>query len=238
MAVDHVTIATGIPVASERASFARFRVLEGSSELLLSQFRLHAKRVRALAAAYRRETRRLQAGVSPELARIDVSLDRIAQLTTVALGATDTAFVRTFSSISAMDYYFETTDVEHPEFTPAQRIAAQSKDLLDFLRGKHAEASEALRAVVQELVVNANNLAIVVGQPGAQPLEHFRVIIRQMRTQSGTTYDLGGRLDVFVQNLGATLQELAPTDSFRNTVLASLRSLGAQQAVPGGEGAM
>ena len=237
MAIQIATSPASTPVLDRGSDLVRFWFLEGSSDLLLGQLRLHAKRVRALAATYRRETRRLAAGVSPELSRIDVSFDNVAQETTVALRAIDSAFVTTFTGVSAMEHYATTVDAERPHLTTEQRIAGQARDLLENLRRRHAQASSALRVVVVQLVVNANHLAIAVGQPGALSLEQFRVIIRLMRGLSQTTDELGGRLDVFVQNLSAALQELAPGESSRESVLASLRATGTGPTVPREQGA-
>jgi hypothetical protein len=237
MATQSATLPAPSSIDAPNLNQVRFRFLEGSSELLLGQLRLHAKRIRALAASFRREIRRIETGVGPEMDRIDSSLDRVSQQTTVALRAIDSAFVAVFAGVAALESYLTSRDVEHPDLTPGQRISGHATDLLGSLRGQHAEAGAALRIVVEQLIVNANNLAIVVGQPGTQSLDHLRVVIRQMRTLSGRTYDLGGRLDVFVQNLSAALQELAPADSLRDSVLASLRAMQASAAGAATEGA-
>ncbi|HVC81289.1 MAG TPA: hypothetical protein VNL35_12415 [Chloroflexota bacterium] len=217
-------------------SFARVRLLEGSAELLLGQLRLHAKRVRALAAAFRRETRRLGTEVSADLGRIDHNLDRIATQSTVALSAIDLAFAGTFSGTGILDRRAANIDLEHPERSAAQRVAEHAETLLEGLRDRHAEARAALHFMIEQLVVCANNLAIVVGRPGEQSLEQLRIIIRQMRKLSQITAEISARLDVFVQNQSAALQELVPTSSARESVLASLRAQGAQIMVSAGEG--
>jgi hypothetical protein len=71
-------------------------------------------------------------------------------------------------------------------------------------------AHDALAHVGEQLIVSANNLAIIVGQPHAQALDQLRVIIRQMRTLHAITTDLSSRLDVYAQNQSAALQELVP----------------------------
>lgn len=216
-------------------NLARVRLLEGSAELLLGQLRLHAKRVRALAAAFRREARRLTTEVSADLGRIDQILDRVAGESTSALTAVDSAFVTTFSGIAALEHMLETVDLEFPDRAPAQRVAIEAQRLLGDLRARHAVGHEALRLIVEQLIVSANNLAIAVGQPGAQPLEQLRTIIRQLRTLSVSTAEIASRLDVFVQNLSAGLQELVPAASIRESVLASLRDQAAVGEEPGTE---
>jgi len=224
------------PPVTGMMNFTRVRVLEGSAQLLLGQLRLHAKRVRALAAAFRRETRRLATDAGADLQRIDQNLDRIADHTTIALNAVDAALLYSFEHIAAMDHMAVTVDLEHLDFTPMQRIAGHAQDILEKLRAQHGVAHGSLQYVIEQLVVSANNLAIVIGQPGVQSLEQLRVIIRQMRSLSRTTAELSGRLDVFVQNQGAALQELIPTSSTRDTVLASLAGT-AQNDLPAQEGA-
>jgi len=205
----------------------RVRVLEGSAELLLGQLRLHAKRVRALAASFRRETRRL-ATADADLRRIDDRLDAIAERITAALTAIDAGFTAAFDGIAALDGMGATVDLQHPEHTPAQRIAARARELSSALHGQYDEAHRALRDVADGLVAAANNLAIVVGRPGAQSLNQLRVIIRQMRALSRITAEIGARLDVFVQNTSAALLGVIPGDiadaarDARDTVLAQL----------------
>ena len=191
-----------------------WRVVAGKAMLAL-------KRVRALAAAFRREARRLTTDVSADLSRIDQILDHVAGESTNALAATDSAFVTTFSGIAALEHLMATVDSEFPDRTLAQRAAIESQRLLASLRANHAVGHGALGLIAQQLVVSANNLAIAVGQPGAQPLDQLRIIIRQLRALSVITADINSRLDVFVQNLSAGLQELIPTASIRDSALAS-----------------
>jgi hypothetical protein len=234
MTGEFTTPLAGLPEPGGSPSFARVRLLEGSGELLLGQLRLHAKRVRALAAAFRRETRRLGTEVSPDLGRIDQNLDRIAAQSTAAMSAIDLAFAGTFFGARALDWRAANIDLEYPERSSAQRVAEQAETLLEGLHGRHAEARAALHFMIEQLVVCANNLAIVVGRPGEQSLEQLRIIIRQMRKLSQITEEISSRLDVFVQNQSAALQELAPSSSVRESVLASLRAQGAQITVPTG----
>src|SRR6185437_13032047 len=221
----------GLPEPSGSPSFARVQLLEGSAELLLGQLHLHAKRVRALAAAFRREIRRLGTEVGADLGRIDHNLDRIATQSTVAMSAIDLAFAGTFAGARILDRRAANIDLEHPERSAAQRVAEHAETLLEGLRDHHAEARVALHFMIEQLVVCANNLAIVVGRPGEQSLEQLRIIIRQMRKLSQITEEIRARLDVFVQNQSATLQELVPSSSARESVLASLRAQGAQITV-------
>lgn len=186
----------------------RVRVLEGSAELLLGQLRLHAKRVRALAASYRREVARLSTDSGADLLRIDQGLDEIAARITAALTAVDTAFAFTFAGVAALDHLAAATDIEHPDHTPAQRLAARAAEISTRLRSQHDAAHAALRAVAEGLVVNANSLAIVAGRPGPRSVDQLRVITRQMRALSSVTADLNSRLGVFVQNQSAALQPL------------------------------
>ena len=88
--------------------------------------------------------------------------------------------------------------------------AAAAQSLQSGLQARHAVAHDALAHVGEQLIVSANNLAIIVGQPHAQALDPLRVIIRQMRTLHAVTTDLSSRLDVYVQNQSAALQELVP----------------------------
>jgi hypothetical protein len=191
-------------------TLTRVRVLEGSAMLLLAQLRLHAKRVRALAANFRRETRRLSPDARAALQRIDQDLDGVAERMTTAVMVVDTAFVATLTGIDALEHLAVTVDVEYPERTPHQRVALQAESLLSGLHARHAVAHDALAHVGEQLIVSANNLAIIVGQPHAQALDQLRVIIRQMRTLHLVTTDLSSRLDVYVQNQSAALQELIP----------------------------
>jgi len=225
----------GLPEPGGPPSFARVSLLEGSAELLLGQLRLHSKRVRALAAAFRREIRRLGTEVSTDLGRIDQNLDRIATQSTAAMTAIDLAFAGAFTGVRALDRRAANIDIEYPDRSSAQRVAEHAEHLLDGLRGRHAEARGALHFMIEQLVVSANNLAIVVGRPGEQSLEQLRIIIRQMRKLSQITEDISSRLDVFVQNQSAALQELVPGSSGRESVLASLRAQGAQITTPARE---
>jgi len=223
MAVEPTIPLAALPIGSSLPSLTRVRLLEGSAELLVGQLRLHAKRVRALAAAFRRETRRIGTGSGTEFGRIDQHLDRIATQTTTALAAVDTAFVTTISGVAAMDHLATAVDLAFPDRTPAQRMALLAEELIRGLKSQHTVAHGSLHFIVEQLVVSANNLAIAVGQPGGQSLEQMRIIIRQMRNLSRITAELSSRLDVFVQNQSAALQELIPASPTRDLVLASLR---------------
>ncbi len=218
-------------------TLARVRVLEGTATLLLGQFRSHAKRVRAHAAAFRRETYRLPAASGADLIRIDQGLDGIATRITAALNAVDMAVVATFAGIATLEHMAATVDLEHPEHSPAQRIAARAEELLAGLRARHEDAHAALRDVVEQLVVNANNLAIIVGQPSAQSIQQLRVMIRQMRALSLITADISARLDVFVQNQSAALRELAPRDLAGDSAWLPSHVRDAHGAAPQQEGA-
>ena len=237
MMVTDLATPPGLPATRALPNLARVRLLEGSAELLLGRLRLHAKRVRALAATFRREIRRIQTAQSAELGRIDQHLDRIATQMTIAQTALDQGFAVTFAGVGTLEGLAFTVDIEHPDHTVAQRIASQAHQILGELRARHAEAHTALLFVVEQLVVSANNLAIVVSQPGAQSQDQLSIVIRQMRNLSQITAEIGSRLDIFVQNQSAALQELLPSDSVRETVLASLRAQGATLAPRTQEGA-
>jgi hypothetical protein len=217
------TIAASPPSGSLPGQ-ARIRLQEGAAELLLGQLRLHAKRVRALAAAFRRETRRLSTAVSPELERVDQGLDGIAEQITAALTAVDAAFTATFAGIGAMEHMGRTIDLEYPDRTPAERLATQAEMLVRQLRTHHLVAQAALRQVAEGLVARSNSLAIAVGRPGSQSLDQLRIVIRQMRQMSQATAEIGARLDVFVQNQSAGLQALIPAAPVKDALLASLRA--------------
>ena len=210
-------------------TLTRVRVLEGPALLLLGQLRLHAKRVRALAANFRRETRRLSLDAGAALGRIDQNLDGVAERMTTAVLVVDTALAATLAGIDALEHLAVTVDVEYPDRTPHQRVALQAESLLSGLQARHEVARDALGHVVEQLIVSANNLAIIVGQPNAQSLDPLRVIIRQIRTLHGVTTDLSSRLDVYVQNQSAALQELVPAGG-QDAVLASFLGPGATPA--------
>jgi hypothetical protein len=224
MLEERASIVTAPPPGGLLPDQARVRLQEGAAELLLGQLRLHAKRVRALAAAFRRETRRLSTAVSPELERIDQGLDAIAERITAALTSVDTAFTATFAGIGAMEYMGRTIDLEYPDRTPAQRRAILAETLLRDLRMHHLVAQAALRQVAEGLVVRSNSLAIAVGRPGSHSIDQLRIVIRQMRNMSQATAEIGSRLDVFVQNQSAGLQALIPAAPVKDALLASLRA--------------
>jgi hypothetical protein len=185
---------------------ARVRVLEGTAELLLGGLRLHAKRVRALAATFYRETRRLPEGVGDGLAPIAASLTTVAAGMSGALTAVDMAVAVTFAGLDALPGIAVNDDLEQPEAVPVRRVAARAESLLIGLRERHDDAHMALREVTQGLVMAANNLAIVAGRPAAGVPDELRVIIRQLRALSAVTVTMTARLDVFVQNVGAVLR--------------------------------
>ena len=173
----------------------RMQVLADDADLLLGQLRLHANRIRALAASFRRETERLPLGAGSELTRIDVRLDEIAGRVGSALSTLDRAFAAVGTDISGL---------EGQDGASRARIERG----LAALRRQHEAARASLRLVVEGLMVCANKLTIIVGQPGSLALDQLRVIIRQMRSMARITAALGIRLDVSVKNQCALLQEL------------------------------
>jgi hypothetical protein len=202
------TLPVGPTYGGALPDLAHARLLVDPAQLLLTQIRLHAKRVRALAATFKRELRRLEPYGATGLEAIDRLTEGIATEVTHALLELDEAFALLGQGGEAITHLAGTLDVEHPEYTPAQRAAMHVTALLGDLQQRYARAQAALRAVSESLVVGANKLAIAVGRPASHGVEHLRAVIRQMRAISQATLDLCGRLDILVQHQSATLSAL------------------------------
>jgi hypothetical protein len=204
---------------------ARARLAEGSGELLLGQLRLHTKRVRALTATFRREAHRVPSLVGAELQDIDQNLDLVATQMTAALAAVDATFTAIFAGIAMLESLAATIDIEHPDRTPAERVAVRAAELLAELYAQHDSARIVLGNVEEQLIVSANKLAIVVGRPSTYATNPLRVLIRQMRMLSGITATFSSRLDVFMQNQSATLRALIPASRTSAEVAALIAGI-------------
>ncbi len=196
---------------------ARARALEGTGELLLAELRLHTRRVRALAASLQREASRPPAEDGAGLDAISARLDDIAGELAGALSTIETAVVATFAGLEGLYGAALGIEVGVSGDTPAERVATTVRDLSYGLRTRHRAAQAALRGVAEGLTASANSLTIAAGRPGPDSdpgsMEVLRVMIRQMRLLGGVTAAMGGRLDVFAQNVAALLRDAAPRDA-------------------------
>ena len=199
MVAESILPAPGTGMTALLPGLIRMQVLADDADLLLGQLRLHANRIHAMAASFRRETERLPLGVGSELTRLDGRLDGIAERVGSALSTLDRAFAAIVS---------DTAGLEQPDGAPPAYAITRIERGLAALRQQHEDARMALRLVVEGLMVCANKLTIIIGQPGSLALDQLRVIVRQMRSMARITAALSTRLDVSVQNQCAILQEL------------------------------
>ena len=178
------------------------------AELLLGQLRLHAKRVRALAAAFRRETRRLSAAVERGTRPHRRAPRRIASgQSSAALGRRGPGLRRPSLRMRGHGwqdgrrprYPTSTSPDSERAGPPCKRSCTRPSRVR---RPAHGGATGG-RAPTTWRSSSAS--------PGGQwPWSRCGLIIRQMRTIGRITAAISSRLDVFVQNQSAALQELLP----------------------------